>query len=897
MKKILAVFLLFALLLSNTVVFASSVVPEFSSAQNEAKFLNMLEIIDLANEDDSAVISRAKFCDMLIACMNSELTSVSESVFSDVSVASKYAPAIHMAHNLGLVSGSTDGLFNPDSPITFEATLKMCTIALGYEKVANAYGGYPVGYTRIAREIGLTDGVNSAENFSNNDVYILLYNFLVSDIAEITSVLGDGSYTVKREPGNTPLCVYFNLQKDEGIIKTAGHASMLYGYDETDAGIFVNGKTYTTHIHSCEEYLGMYAEVYYDKTNCVKAIYPDLENVFAHKTGEEIDDVSGGIVTTIDENDREEKLRLSASYTFVKNGRSINPTQADFKVEDADYVFIDNDGDSSYDVILAYVPEYIMVSSTDVVEGMIYDNNGSGKYLSLDTEGGVYYTLTYIDPEGIASPMIMEDLSANQVIKYYRSHDGAYVTGEVSSTTITGTIEEIGDDTLVIGGQQYKPNSYFTDASGLVFGTPYVFYLASDGTLTHAVASNGNEMQYGFLIEFNFKTSGLDYLTYLKILTPENELLETELADKITLDGESGIKNDSAKLAQKLKNSQNTAITKCQVIRYSLSGDGKVNKIDTAIEIEDGEFTPDKFIETNAGDDVLTRHIYNKNLFYHGAYRVFAPSAVIGAETIMFSLPSDFVTNAGSPVEYDEDDFAVITTSHLQSYYDDGLNVTMYDINRNLEPAVVLVYNGMSGENAVVSSTSVPAVVKDVSQGLNEDGDATTFVSLFSGSKSQKLAIQSEKNSTLSKADLPASGDIIRYVLDKNGEIANFIIDIRYKSATSGKRASLERTASALNGGTKNHNIYTGYAYNHSASSLSMYVTGGKESGREYLADLAGFSVVSNCSVVVYDSASKSAKAGTLSMLADALAVGRDNASLIAVKTYTHQASNIFIYK
>lgn len=897
MKKILAVFLLFVLLVSNFPVSASSSENQLSTAQNEAKFLDMLEIIDLENQDNSTLITRAKFCAMLTACMNLELDESNESVFEDVTSATEYASSINTAYKFGLVSGSANGLFNPESPISFEAVLKMCTIALGYEKVANAYGGYPAGYTRIAKEIGLTDGVNCDADFLNNDVYVLLYNFLVSDIAEITSVLGDGSYTIKRNPGNTPLYTYFNLQKDEGVIKTAGHVSMLYNYDETDASIYMNGKTYAVDIKGCEEYLGIYADIYYDSTNRVRAIYPGYQNELTRINSDEIDSFSKGVVTIIDENDRTKKLSLSPSYTFVKNGRSINPSQADFMVENAEYVFIDNDGNSSFDVVLSYVPEYIMVSSVDVVEGMIYDNNGPGKYLNLNTEKGVYYTLTHIDPEGISSPITMEDLSKNQVIKYYRSLDGAYVAGEVGSDTITGTIDEKGDDTLFIGGKEYEPNSYFTNASKLTFGTQYVFYLAPDGTLTYAIASNSNEMQYGFLIDFKFRTQGLSQLSYIKILTSGNELLETELADEITLDGERGVENDSPKLTAKLKNQQNTSITKCQLIRYCLSNEGKVSKIDTAIKIEDGEFTPDKFIETNAGDDILTRHIYNKNMFYHGAYRVFAPSAVIGSETIMFSLPSDFETNSDLPVEYDEDDFAVITTSHLQSYYDDGLNVTMYDINRNLEPAVVLVYNGMSGKNAVVSSTSVPAVVKSVSQGINEDGEITTMISLFSGTKSQKLVVQQEKNSTLSKDDLPASGDIIRYVLDKNGEIANFIIDVRYKSATSSRSASLERTPSALNGGTKNHNIYTGKVYNHSASSLSMYVTGGKESGREYLADLAGFSVVSNCSVVVYDSATKSAKAGTLDMLADALCVGKDNASLIAVKTYTHQASNIFIYK
>lgn len=894
MKKFTVCILVFVMIFSSLSVFTyaeENVMPV--SLQKEVKFLDMLGITDISEKDE--IITRAKFCDMLMKSMNVDNFSYQDGLFYDVSYSTEYSDSIGAAYSLGIIGGGGNGMFTPESPITMEAALKMCVAALGYERVANALGGYPVGYISVAKEIDLEDGVNLGQEFTNDDIYILLYNFLISDSATISYVKNEGAVNIKRNEGDTPLSRYFSLKKDTGILKSAGHVSMLSEFDETEPKVYVNGVNYKTTVASPEIYLGLYADIYYDKYNCVRAIYPHTINSFVEKSYDEIDGLKGNTLITYDEKGREDEIKLELSYSFVKNGRIKNASEADFKVENAQYTFIDNDGNGRYDVVTAQIPDYIIVSSTDVVEGIVFDTNGSGKHLDLNLENKVCYEFTFIDEEGTTSPIIMEDLSKGDVIKYCKSEDGKYITGEVTKRSITASIEEKGEDYIVISGTSYKTNCRFNGIDELKFGMEYLFYIASDNTITYAVTSNSNQMQYGFIVAFGAKQIGLAYRTNLKILTPENEVVAYELADKITLDSYTGVKNNDERIREKFTNEKDRTITKYQLIRYLLNSEGKISKIDTATELAKEEFTPDKLIEDSGKDDILTRHLHNQSVFYHGSYRVLAPNAVIGPQTLMLSLPTDFETQGETPKEYDEDEFAFVTTANLPSY--ETVSVTMYDIDRNLQPGVVVFYKGASGANAVVSNKATPAVVKSVTKGLNEDGDETTLISLYQGSSSYKLLVDKEKNATLSNDDLPTSGDIIRYVLNKKGEIANFVIDLNYIPATANEKAKLETTDKTVNSGLGNDMISFGKSYFHSSSTLAMLIEGGKAGGHEYLAGISTYQMPSNVRVVVYDGASKSAKPGNIGMLADALSVGEDAASLIAVKCYSHQLSDIFIYK
>lgn len=63
-------------------------------------------------------ITRAEFCAMLTSILALDLSPISQSEFYDVSITDWYAPAVHALHAKGLLTGYTDGSFQPNNAIS-----------------------------------------------------------------------------------------------------------------------------------------------------------------------------------------------------------------------------------------------------------------------------------------------------------------------------------------------------------------------------------------------------------------------------------------------------------------------------------------------------------------------------------------------------------------------------------------------------------------------------------------------------------------------------------------------------------------------------------------------------------------------------------------------------------
>jgi len=890
MKRILSLIIIPVMLLSFFTV-SAEIVKEKNSQYAE-EFLKMLHITSDDISGDNTV-TRAEFTDMLLKTVNAGEGAYSERIFTDVTEGIPYSASISKAYEMGYINGSANGYFYPESPISADAALKMTVVALGYEEMAGIYGGYPMGYIRIANEIDLIKGVDISESFESADIYRLLYNFLVADVCRVTTVKSDGTATYERDKGNCPLTLYFDMRSEKGIVKTAGFISMLYNTTVKEESIFINGVSYACEIEDAEKYIGLNATVWIDEEDKVKAIYPERSKT-EYVSAEEIDGVSENVITVFDEDSQKNsKMVLSPSYTFIKNGRCINPAASDFMKDGAKYTLVDNNVDGAFDVVIALIPEYMVVSSVNEADAMVYDNSGAGKHLLLNRDTGVNFTLSRVEKDGSEKAIGIDELQKDDVITYYRSDDKTYVKAKVCSLTESGIVTEVSRDSFVMGGKEYKANSYFGGVSSLAIGNEYTLSLSHDGTVIKAVQNSGKAMKYGFLVNFETAKEGLEFLTQIKILCKGNELLETELADRITLDGKENVKKDSSEITDKLKHKTNTDVTRYQVIRFSLDADGRVNCIDTAVEMDEKLYGPDTLIDGNVGDDILTRHLFKKKVFYYGSNKVLAPNAMIGTNTLFVSVPEGFIQDSG--IKYEEEDFSIITSADLDSY--ETVEVTMYDIDKNFEPAVVMFYKGVTySENAAVTKKIMPSIVKGVSKGMNAEGEITTIISYYQGSRAGKLPIDIEKNATLKAEDLPNPGDIIRFVENKDGEIANYVIDLRYTPKTGDKEHFLSTTENTLKGSLGNDTLSFGKAYYHTDTNLIIKILGGKASGHSYLSDLAAYKIGGG-SVIIYDSTMGTAKPGTLSMLYDGASVGEESASLVAIKSYSMQTQCIFIYK
>ncbi len=108
-------------------------------------------------------LTRAELTKIMVVMSNPDFESSSiytEQSFSDVSSEHWAYPYIEYAKANGIIDGYGDGTFKPENDVTIEELLKMTVCLLGYEPMAETTGGYPAGYIKTAKRLGLDDFIN-----------------------------------------------------------------------------------------------------------------------------------------------------------------------------------------------------------------------------------------------------------------------------------------------------------------------------------------------------------------------------------------------------------------------------------------------------------------------------------------------------------------------------------------------------------------------------------------------------------------------------------------------------------------------------------------------------------------------------------------------------------------
>lgn len=122
---------------------------------------------DLRAEDG---ITRAEFAAVLCRAMGYEPEAQADEMtekryFPDVTQDHWAAGYINFAYENKAIDGFPDGNFYPEQPVTNEQAIKMLIAAWGYTDEAEANGGYPNGYIRVAKEHGMLDTIEF--NYTN----------------------------------------------------------------------------------------------------------------------------------------------------------------------------------------------------------------------------------------------------------------------------------------------------------------------------------------------------------------------------------------------------------------------------------------------------------------------------------------------------------------------------------------------------------------------------------------------------------------------------------------------------------------------------------------------------------------------------------------------------------
>ena len=156
MKKTLS------LIISLIFIFASSV-QAFALEPTEGQLVDLKGYGIMEGDPDGELrlgdnINRSEAVKMACSLLGLVPQDGQSSSFPDIAPGHWASGWIDMAHSIGLVEGDDNGNFRPQDSVTNEEYIKLLVIALGFEPMADARGGFPAGYTMVASQQGITEG-------------------------------------------------------------------------------------------------------------------------------------------------------------------------------------------------------------------------------------------------------------------------------------------------------------------------------------------------------------------------------------------------------------------------------------------------------------------------------------------------------------------------------------------------------------------------------------------------------------------------------------------------------------------------------------------------------------------------------------------------------------------
>lgn len=146
-------------------------------------FVDSMEIMSgdsQGNFNPNKTVSRAQMAAIICRTLGeTENLSADGGCFTDVPESHWANRYIVKAAELDIIGGYADGRFVPDANVTYEQAVAMIVRAVGDSEEATKQGGYPDGFLSYATKNNWLNGLfaEKGEALSRADIAIILYNY------------------------------------------------------------------------------------------------------------------------------------------------------------------------------------------------------------------------------------------------------------------------------------------------------------------------------------------------------------------------------------------------------------------------------------------------------------------------------------------------------------------------------------------------------------------------------------------------------------------------------------------------------------------------------------------------------------------------------------------------
>ena len=557
MKKLLALMLSMAMVFTiGTNVMAYSDVEEGTYVSEAVTVLSNLDILN-GYEDGTfkpeATITRAEMAKIVCEALGYYGMGSDKTPFDDVEPKHWAAGYINTAASLGIINGYGNGKFGPEDTVTYEQAVKMVVCALGYEAMAADRGGWPTGYTSVAANIGLTKNMSSSVR---GDIAVLIYNALTTPVMEQTSYGSDTRYEVLDGAGNKE---YKTILTKRDIYIATGIVGDTFNKDEikfevtrdSEDGEFEASEKEITFLMGNSDianYTHQEVEVYVaedDGEYTVLAVKAAKKTETFTLVSDDVKDINGNKITYYVDSlnsSRTKTLTIDKNATIEYNKMALAANETlETKIEgkdDVEIVFIENDGDSDYDVVVmteyvSAVVETVNVSKDKITLGsrtVTFDFDDSNKtYIFLDDEGNELTLADFEEDDVVAYISDTENPKDADYLKIIK----------LSNSVIIGTVDSVqnGEQIVTINDEEYKVIDTAIWNQISTPGTEGTFYVGLTGKIVYF---DGSAVvgKYGYVIDAGTNGWNDDEIV-IKMLTSkgiDKYTLRTSLTDKTGFD-------------------------------------------------------------------------------------------------------------------------------------------------------------------------------------------------------------------------------------------------------------------------------------------------------------------------------------------------------------------------
>lgn len=453
------------------------------------------------------------------------------------------------------------------------------------------------------------------------------------------------------------------------------------------------------------------------------------------------------------------KYKVDKNADVIYNGRFLSDWgDGSLLVPDVGNVkLVDTMDDGSYDLVV--VTSYIIMSVAKVDDdGIIYDKTDYNNTLDTDAK---YLTVT--DEAGYASSVSL--IKQEDIIFAAQSIDKSVTEIKVSKNTVTGKVENIsseyGRDYFVINGDKYYVSDYFYKTKDYLSSGKFAAYkgevksfrLDPDGKIAaYTNESVAAEIKPGYLLKAYIDLSDNEDEVWLKILTKDNEKKNFKVKSNAKVDGRRIGKKAEDMLSCFASEvfEDGTCVTRRSVITYKLNSGDEIIEVDYPYSDAPEEGEP---------SDSFNKYATYMNTGLQQRNGVLSGRIVLASPTLVFSVPTNEQT-AG------DDEFEAFSYNFG---YDNFVKFDAYSYHK---PAVIMdVMVTHESKQEAMRAGGGYDLVTGIRRCIDEDDRVVNELTIMTGSATGTYFCADDVD--ISKL---GKGDIIRYALNDDGEIASYIV-------------------------------------------------------------------------------------------------------------------------